>query len=388
VPSPSRKRRAAPSVLFLEIAVAAVGCALLAGAVLANQRWLDEHFLPSWSVTRPWYVVIESSVRVALAAAGVLLAILMRSHIARAFAAWPATATWSLVAAALALGASEVALRCVHLRAREWRTASEEPLRRADPRLGWTIASARTGHKTVGRRMIDYVIDPGGFRVRRADEPVDRDRPTILFSGESVMFGEGLVWEESVPAQVSQMIGLQSANLAVHGFSTDQQYLRLQAELPRFRRPVAVVSLFMTSVFGRNMDDDRPHLAPGLVWVPPTPHSQLALLAALFVPYRGVDEVERGVAMTREVFGAIANMARARGAAPLIVVPHFGVEPETEMSLRRRIVDDADVPYVVVELRPEWHLPWDRHPNARAAHAIAEAVAVRLRAAGVDARSR
>ena len=62
------------------------------------------------------------------------------------------------------------------------------------------------------------------------------------------MFGEGLTWEESVPAQVGAMMGIQSANLAVHGFSSDQAYLRLETELPRFRRPVAVVSLFMTAL--------------------------------------------------------------------------------------------------------------------------------------------
>ena len=31
------------------------------------------------------------------------------------------------------------------------------------------------------------------------------------------MFGEGLTWEETVPAQVGAMMGIQSANLAVHG---------------------------------------------------------------------------------------------------------------------------------------------------------------------------
>ena len=50
------------------------------------------------------------------------------------------------------------------------------------------------------------------------------------------------------------MTGIQSANLAVHGFGSDQAYLRLAIELPRFRQPVAVVSLFMTALFGRNLD--------------------------------------------------------------------------------------------------------------------------------------
>jgi len=33
-----------------------------------------------------------------------------------------------------------------------------------------------------------------------------------------------------------------------------------------------------------------------------------------------------------------------------------------------------------VPLDPDWRLPWDRHPNARAAHVIATAIAGRLRA--------
>src|SRR5207253_3563712 len=130
-----------------------------------------------------------------------------------------------------------------------------------------------------------------------------------VFVGESVMFGEGLTYDESVPAQVGAMRKMQSANLAVHGFSVDQEYLRLEMELPRFRRPVAVVSLFMTALFGRNLDDDRPHLGPGLVWLPAEQHGRLASLATLLVPYRTDDTVERGVTMTREVLGATVNLA-------------------------------------------------------------------------------
>jgi hypothetical protein len=363
----------------MEIAVAAIGCAVVACAVLANQAWLDRHFLPSWSVPRHWYVLIESSSRAAALAAGVSVALLVRSRIARALASAPAVVSCSLIAMVLALGASEVALRRMHPRSMEWRFLKEEPLRRADARLGWTFAPARVGHKTVGGRTIDYVFDAAGYRVRRVDEPVDRERPTIVFTGESVMFGEGLTWEESVPAQVGAMMALQSANAAVHGFSTDQQYLRLEMELPDFRRPVAVVSLFMTSLFGRNLDDDRPHLGPGLIWLPTKRHARLASLAALLVPYRSDDDVERGVAMTREALDGIVNITRARGATPLVVVPHFGAEEPTEAALRRRIISDANVAYVPVEIDTSWHLLWDRHPDARAARAIASAIAARLR---------
>jgi hypothetical protein len=37
------------------------------------------------------------------------------------------------------------------------------------------------------------------------------------------------------------------------------------------------------------------------------------------------------------------------------------------------------VAYVFVELDPAWRIPWDRHPDARAAHAMADAVARAIR---------
>jgi len=360
-----------------EIAVSFVGIALLAGVFLANQRWLDRHFLPSWFLPHSWYVAIESSVRLLLAAAGITLAF-ARRRVGSLVASSPGTVVASMVAGVLALGVGELALRRIHLRAAEWLIPNEEPQRRRDPRLGWTFVPARKGYSTVGGRVIEYAFDPAGYRVHSVGEPVDPERPTIVFAGESVMFGEGLTWDESVPAQVGAMMRIQSANLAVHGFGTDQAYLRLAAELPRFRRPVAVVSLFMTALFGRNLDDDRPHLGPGLVWLPAEQHGRLSSLATLLVPYRTDDTIERGVTMTREALAATVNLARARGAAALIVVPHFGVEAPAERRLRQRILDDSALPYVWIPIDEAWRLPWDRHPNAHAAQAIAMAIAARL----------
>jgi hypothetical protein len=367
--------------VIVEAVVASIGAALLICAIAANQPWLDRHFLPSWFLPHDWLALIESSVRVMLAAVGVTLALWVRPRAGRAIASSPALVVASVIAAVLAIGASEVVLRYVRLRPTGWLVPEEEPLRRRDPRLGWTLVPARTGHNIVGSRAIDYSLDAAGYRVRRVDEPVDPDRPTILFTGESVMFGQGLTWEESVPAQVGTRMGIQSANLAVHGFSSDQAYLRLEMELPRFQQPVAVVALFMTAIFGRNLDDDRPHLGPGLVWLPGKPQGRLASLTKLLVPYRKEDTVERGVAMTREVLGATVNLARARGARALIVVPQFGVEGPAERGLRRRILDEAGLPYVWIEIADTWRIPGNLHPNSRAAQAIAAAVAGRLQSA-------
>lgn len=362
-----------------ELVIASIGLLLVASALAATQRWLDRHFLPSFLMPRHWYVAIQTTVRIVIGLTGVAL-LVVRRGMARAIARTPARVVHIAIAVVLALGASELVLRRAQLRPAEWLLPEEEPRRRPDPRLGWVLVPARTGHSTLGGRAIEYAIDAAGYRVRRVDEPVDPEGPAILFTGESVMFGEGLMWEETVPAQVGAILGVQSANLAVHGFSTDQTYLRLQTELPRFRRPIAVVTLFMTSLFGRNLDADRPHLDPGLVWRPARHRGRLLSLAALLVPYRRGADVEQGITVTRQVLRATVDLARARGAAPLIVVPQLGAESAMERHLRQSILDRAGVPYVFVEIDAAWRLAWDRHPNPAAARIIAVAVAARLRA--------
>jgi len=362
--------------IAVEVVTAAIGIALIAAAASANQAWLDRHFLPSFFAPRHWYVVIEVVVRCAIATVGVVL-VLGRSRLARLVTRAPVTTVNVVMAVVFAFAGGELALRWTHLRPTEWLIREEEPRRQDDPELGWVLTPERTGGRAVGGRTVEYAIDAAGYRVDRADESVDRNRPTIVFAGESVMFGEGLTWAESIPAQVGSMLGIQSANIAVHGYSTDQIYLRLARELPRFRQPVSVVTIFMTELFGRNLDDDRPHLAPGLVWQPAERTPALLSIAGLLVPYRRDVTVEGGFRVTREVFLAIADLARSRGATPLVIIPQFGAEDELQRTIRERIMKD-DIPTVLVSLDPEWRLAWDRHPNARAAHVLAAAVAARL----------
>jgi hypothetical protein len=378
-PVPPQRRESFWARVLAETAVASVGIALLSCALIANQRFLDRHFVPSFFLPRHWYVDIQTCARLVMAILGAWLALVARQRAGRFAARTPTGALRIVIAVVLALGASEIILSRVLLRPGEWLSAKDEPRRQPDPRLGWTWVPARTGQKSIGGRIIDYSIDPAGYRVSRVDEPVDAQRPTILFTGESVMFGEGLTYEESVPAQVGAMIGIQTANLAVHGYGNDQAYLKLETELPHFRRPVAVVSLFMTDLFGRNLDQDRPHLGPGLVWLPAQQRSRLSSLTKLIVPYRAGTTVERGVVVTQQVLRATSDLAQAHGAMPLLAVLQFGHEEGPEQALRRRILDDASIPYVLIDIDSSWRLPWDRHPNARAAHAIAAAIVTELR---------
>src|SRR5215470_4274285 len=310
--------------LIAEIVVSSIGVTFLACAIVANRQFLDRHFVPSFFLPRHWYVVLEMLGRFVMAGLGTWLVTVVRSRAGRFASRSPARALHVVIATVLALGASNLMLRRVHLRPAEWLSPEDEPRRLLDSRLGWTWIPNRTGYKIIGGRVVSYAIDRSGYRVSRMDEPVDPEQPTILFTGESVMFGEGLTYEQSIPAQVGAMMGMQTANLAVHGYGNDQAYLRLQMELPRFRQPVAVVSLFMTALFGRNLDQDRPHLGPGLVWLPAEQRSRLSSLAKLLFPYRADRTVQRGVMVTQEVLRATCELAQAHGATPLVVVLQFG----------------------------------------------------------------
>ena len=53
-----------------------------------------------------------------------------------------------------------------------------------------------------------------------------------------------------------------------------------------------------------------------------------------------------------------------------------------ERTLRQRILEQSGLDFLQVKLDPSWHLQGDLHPDARAAHAIAMAIAAKLRSIG------
>ncbi|HYM17820.1 MAG TPA: hypothetical protein VEU06_04600 [Micropepsaceae bacterium] len=391
--SPFRRTGLRTSV---ETVVTASGVLLVLGAIAADQDWFDRHFLPEFFFSRDAYVLGERLGRLFLCASGVALVIFVRPALGRlaenmsARQLIAATAR-ILLAVALALMTSELTLRYVFPDVQVQGPVGEEPLRRPDARLGWTFEPARSKHATVNGREIEYVIDRFGYRVERADGPVDPNLPTIVFTGESMMAGLGLTWEESIPAQTGTLLKMQTANLAVFGYANDQAYLHLARELPRFRQPVALVSLFSPDLFVRNLDDDRPHLGPRLDWHPSIQRLRLSTLVKAVVPYHSDAEIGRGIEATKAVLRATEGLARARHAVSLVVVPEFGPESSVEETLRQRVLNDAGISYVLVELDPTWRIPGDMHPDPRAAHAIAAAVAARLQpslATALPSRSR
>jgi hypothetical protein len=360
------------------------GAAALICALAASPAWMQRHFLPDLLFSLRWQLLVLMACRVMAAAVGLMLLGPWRVALGRYFARTPllrlaGDAAPIVLAIALAAGASELVLRAVPALSRI--DPVGEPYRVRDPVLGWAPVANHVGHDTVARRPIVYATDAAGYRNAPGAAPADPAQPTILFAGESIMLGFGLDQAESLPAQVQAMTGVQAANLAVDGYATDQAYLRLRREWPRFRRPAAVVFLYTPEVFHRNLDIDRPHLATGLVWRPAANQGRLMKVWRWLVPYRSADDIEGGAALTREQLQAAQRMAAARGAPMVVLLPQFAPETPLERRLRRKILDDGHIPYITAPVRSV--LPHEIHPDAASARAIAAQVAAWLTAHGV-----
>lgn len=361
------------------------GAALLLLALRMGDGWAHRHFLPAWAYGWDTQMRILLAVRLIVASAGLVVLFLMRPWLVRTFRAGRGRqALVTLLTSALAVVAALAVTEGV-LRTKTWRSVQErwdqEPIRTREPLYGWGFLPNHAGAVRLDGRTIHYATGPYGYRAPAAGAALDLAKPTIVFAGESLVFGYGLDWPDTIPAQVQAITGVQAANIAVNAHAIDQTYLRLRVELPRFQHPVALVVPFMARTFDRNLDRDRPHLDAGLGWHPAEPPPfRLVELARRVTRYRSTDSIAQGVAMTRAAIARIFALARARGARPLLLVPQFLPESEREREVRRDVLDSAHIPYLLVPVPAEERSPTHGHPDPRGARRIAEAVAAALRA--------
>jgi hypothetical protein len=228
----------------------------------------------------------------------------------------------------------------------------------------------------LGGRPVHYATESHGYRVQAVGQAIDFQRPTVIFGGESIVYGYGLEWAETIPAQFERITGIPSVNIAVNAYSTDQSLMRIREELPRFAHPLAVVIPFVPVLLDRNLDRDRPHLDAALNWHPgERPPLRIVELARRALRYRSRQSIRDGVAMTRAALRQAIALARARGAEPVILVPQHKPEIPRETAVRRMVLDAGRIPYLLVWLPPDWRVPGDRHPDARADRTMAAAIA-------------
>ena len=383
VDQPDRRLGLAAQAIAVLLGIACLGVAFVADRVWLHRHILPEFFQPRNEQLRDLAIVRAFLVLAALLLIGPIRAGFGRFVSRRSGRELAADLLPTLLAVVLAIGISEYLLRTLRWFSTHELPTQREPFRRRDPVLGWTYAENRVGRGQLGGRLIEYAFDADGHRVAAAGQAVDYARPSIVFVGESIMDGHGVTYAESIPGRIEAMTGLQAADLAVGGYATDQMYLRLKSEWPRYRDPRALVILFMPALFHRNLEHDRPHLAPGLVWRPAAPEWRLMQIAHRLVPYRSDRDLADGMAMTRQALGRMVAMAKVRGAVPLILVPQLTPETDEEARIRQEAL--RGLPYIQVTVDPSWRIPNNRHPDARADARIAQAVTQYLLSHGLAA---
>ena len=354
-------------------------------AAAAGRGWAEAHFLPAWAWSWDVQLRIVRVLRIVAALVGLLL-MLVAPRVARGVAAGRgreiAFATISgLVAVAAAFAVTEGVLRTQTWHSVQDRPDFAEPMRVRDPMLGWRFRPNHAGLVHLGGRVVHYATEGHGYRVQAMGQAIDFQRPTVIFGGESIVYGYGLEWAETIPAQFERITGIPTANIAVNAYATDQSLMRLRQELPRFAHPLAVVIPFVPVLLDRNLDRDRPHLDAALHWHPgERPPLRMVELARRALRYRSTTSIREGVAMTQAALRQTTALARARGAEPIILVPQHKPEIPRETEVRRMVLDAGYIPYLLVWLPNAWRVPGDRHPDARADRAMAAAIAKVLEA--------
>jgi hypothetical protein len=376
----------------VEVVVSLAGILLLVWAVRSDAHWFERSSCDG-CLQKVRDLARHQTMRGLAASVGVLLVLVLRPRAGRWIAAVPpgelpgACARMAL-ALGLALVVSELILRW------KWPAKSPSiigvpPVRRSSV-YGWEFLPSHTMPLDYSGRKISYAINAAGARARGETDEPDYAAPTILFVGESMVFGLGVLYEETYPALVGEDLGVQSANWGVIMYGGDQAYLRALNGLERFARPIAVVSIVHHDLVERNTADDRPRLrldSSGLLEpVDPLPEWYRGLrLRALWqgvLRYRGEEALRIEGAVLRETIAA----ARARGAMALVVMTNYDlpcirVEGEAPW-LVRSLFAAGDVPHVQVDLDPSWRVaPADPHPDPRAHRKIAAAVEDALRGA-------
>jgi hypothetical protein len=283
------------------------------------------------------------------------------------------------LAVLLAILCAEGVLQCIP----PPRGHGEGVMTHAVPQWGWDFIPNES-YELQRYTLQSYRFDAYGNRVRSLRELPDPSQPTILFSGESVLMGLDVGFDDSVPALVGRELGIQTVNLGVPGHGNDQAYLKLLDNLPRFKRPVAVVSDVLPIQVRRNINGKyhsvfalgpRGELVPTPMYPDFVRSLRLLDVFERVVPFTFHDPMP----VTRAVLVATARAARERGAYPLFVfVRHLRRKggADSDGWIIDELLAQPGLDYIVVDLDPAWTVPGDPdHPSPAGTRIMAQQIA-------------
>jgi len=376
--------------LVAELLAGALGVVALAWAWHADLRYCERHFCAELVAYDGYQLGVAYGWRAGGALVGFLLLFFVRPRAGRWAASRPPAACVAAcgriaLALALALVASEIGLRALHLpRPKDKSKTIEVAIGEPDDRYGWVFtASKATVIEHAGNRKVEYAINAEHDRAPTVDAVPDHSKPSIVFVGESLTAGHGLSWDETYPALVGDALGMQVVNLAVHGYGFDQQFLRLYDALPTFQHPVAIVTIFIRYMIDRMAEDTHRHLElvdghePMLDPIDGFWHHS-ALVRAWWItrPYRTDYPLE----LAAKIFRETDRLARERGATAIFLAPNqdYG-SPRGDRYLLDELFTRQGL--TVIDADFGYHpLQDDVHPDAASTRRLADLVIASLRA--------
>jgi hypothetical protein len=182
----SRERR------IVEALVALPGVAMLAFAFFAEDRWFETHAMVRYCVENPTALDRAHATRIVVALLGATIIAVVRPWAGRHVSLGALART--TVAVLLAFVAADGILRFTN---RSRPNDAEDPRRSKEPPPRTTTVKETSG------RSITYAIDGEGRRAKTPDDVLDPSKPTLVVIGESVAFGHGLPFDETIQAQLA-----------------------------------------------------------------------------------------------------------------------------------------------------------------------------------------
>lgn len=121
-----------------------------------------------------------------------------------------------------------------------------------DPRLGWRLTPGWRGRHTHHDFDVSYTIDPSGFRFDPA-QPKEKRGRLIAVVGDSFTFGLGVNDDQTFVSLLNQKGTNTYLNLAIPGYSNDQEALLIEDEMPT-RHPDEVL---LVAYVGNDLIDNQ-----------------------------------------------------------------------------------------------------------------------------------
>jgi hypothetical protein len=149
-------------------------------------------------------------------------------------ASWPRGIVFHLLIIVLCLVSTEVFLRVIDWRDLRLRPEEVRLPHRHDPELGWALIPNKVA--IDGTRINSLGL--------RDIEILPTSKPTILFVGDSFVYGMGVADDERFTDRLrEQLPQFRIVNAGVSGYGTDQAYLLMRRLWPRLK-PSVVVLIF------------------------------------------------------------------------------------------------------------------------------------------------